>query len=628
MLGIYCRTSREVETEISTISQQEKAGIKFAVQNNFEYDIYKDEGKSGYKISDDDLNPFKNRPCFTNLINDIKNGKIDKIWVWEISRLSRNDYASAFIFNVFEKHKTKLYVKDKEYELVNPEIKLNRVILGAIAEYERHLIVSRTTRGIRKRIDEGKRVHQKLYCYRKDGKDDNGYVKWVPVESEVENYKHILKRFNEGATLRKITFEIYDKHKIDVWGLPSYAHFIGRILRGYQYTGFQLTIEGNEIYKKFRNNEIENLQVLLDKKYWIKSIPYPLELISIEDWVKVCEALQIRGRKLNKVRKERILRASKDIATGIIQCGDCNNRFYYKEQRITNNKGRNWIYTTYFHHQFFNHQVCSQKPKSFYVKYINEIFKVFYFFFMLVFDNKNEQTQESLRSIKLTQLKLKDRIAKVEKEIPSVESNIDRFKRRLKRKIDDDIFDILLRQISESEKELGELNIELSKLKIDYELQTEKFNQVELEMTYYDVKDKINDWFLKLNVEEQRNELIRVIECCKIFKHHLIIDTGKIVFLFDIKQHYVFDMGLLEKLNRDEIYKEYFVGFKGKYKAKLFNDKRIPDIDLNKDKEIRLRVFEYLIQEYEIYYDLTKKTNLVSFVPLRGLFSIELETAD
>ena len=54
MLGIYCRTSRETDIENSTIIQQRTAGIKFAEQHNFEYELYEDEGKSGYKISDDD----------------------------------------------------------------------------------------------------------------------------------------------------------------------------------------------------------------------------------------------------------------------------------------------------------------------------------------------------------------------------------------------------------------------------------------------------------------------------------------------------------------------------------------------------------------------------------------------
>jgi DNA invertase Pin-like site-specific DNA recombinase len=113
MLGIYCRTSKERDFETSTISQQRTAGIKFAEEHKFEYEIYEDEGKSGFKISDDDNDPFNNRPAFINLINDIKNKKIDKVWVWEHSRLSCNQYASAFIFNIFEKFKVKLFENQK-----------------------------------------------------------------------------------------------------------------------------------------------------------------------------------------------------------------------------------------------------------------------------------------------------------------------------------------------------------------------------------------------------------------------------------------------------------------------------------------------------------------------------------
>ena len=625
MLGIYCRTSREVEIENSTISQQRTAGIKFAEKNNFEYELYQDEGKSGFKISDDDLDPFNNRPEFTRLINDIKDGKIDKVWVWEHSRLSRNQYASAFIFKVFVKYKITLYENQKQFDMDDPQIKFTMQILDAVSEYERQLIVARTTRGMRKRIDEGKRSHQKLYCYQKDGKDDKGHTKWIPVESEVENYKHILKRFNEGATLRKLTFEIHDEHKLNVWGLPSYAHFLGRILRGYQYTGYQLTIEGNEIYKKFRKNELDNIQVLLDRKYWIKSVPYPLELISIEDWVSVVEKLQIRGMKLNKVRKDRLLRASKDIATGIIQCNYCGNKFYYKEQRITNNKGRNWIYTTYFHHQFFNHHVCNQKPKSFYIEYINEIFKIFYFYFLLVFDNRNDQIRESLRSIKQTQLKIKERIAKVEKEIPIIEKRIERFKTRLNAPIENNLMDILLRQINENEIKLNELNMEISKLKIDYELQIEKYNKDESELTYYDVVEKVNDWFFKLNVEEQRNELIRLIKTCIVISSYLIIDTGKIVFLFNINDHHKFDMELLNKMNNGEVFKNYFVEMKGSKDARKHDGKLIPNVKLDRDDEIRMRLFQYLIKEYNIVYDISEKTNFIPFVPLTGLFGFDLE---
>jgi DNA invertase Pin-like site-specific DNA recombinase len=619
MLGIYCRTSRETDIQSETISQQRIAGIKFAESNNYEYEIYEDEGKSGFKNSDDEQDPFSNRPSFTKLINDIKDKKIDKVWVWEHSRLSRNQYASAFIFQVFDKYKIILYENQKQLDLNDPQFRFMRQIFDAVSEYERQLIVARTTRGLRKRIDEGKRAHHKLYGYQKDGKDQNGYTKWIPVESEIENYKHILKRFNEGASLRKITFEVYDKNKMENWGLPSYAHFLGRILRGYQYTGYQLTIEGNEIYKKFRNYEIDSLQILKDKKYWIKSIPYPIELISIEDWIKVCEKLQIRGMKQHNTRKERTLRASKDIATGLIQCSDCGNRFYYKEQKITNKKtGRNDIYITYFHHQFFNNKMCSQKPKSFNIEYINEIFKTFFFYFYVVFDNTAELMKQSQRSIKQTQLKLKEEIANIEKSISKIEKQISKFQTALESTDDVEVIKVLAKNISSSEERHNKQRIELSKLKIEYELQNEKFNLSLLEMTYYDVVERVNDWFFKLNIEEQRNELIRTIRSCKIFSHYIIIEAGKVVFFFDILSKWVFDMGLIETLNKDENYKEHFVGGKGKMKVRQFRDETILRMDLNKGDR-RMLVSKYLNEKMKIQYDLSEVEYFVSFVRMKGV---------
>jgi hypothetical protein len=169
------------------------------------------------------------------------------------------------------------------------------------------------------------------------------------------------------------------------------------------------------------------------------------------------------------------------------------------------------------------------------------------------------------------------------------------------------------------------LNTGLSKLKIDYEIQNEKFNQTEREMTYYDVKEKILDWFYTLNIEDQRNELIRTIKACKIINHHLIIDTGKIVFLFDIFKNDVFDMKLLDNLNKDEVYKKHFIEMKGKREARKLNDKLIHNVNLNRDKEIRMRMFQYLIKQYNVVYDISEHTNLISFVPLTGIMSMELE---
>ena len=81
VLAIYARTSTD-KAENSTIEQQVKAGIEFAGKNNMNPKVFQDKGISGYKIEEDEnKNPFENRPAFTQMIEDIKKGTIDAVWV-------------------------------------------------------------------------------------------------------------------------------------------------------------------------------------------------------------------------------------------------------------------------------------------------------------------------------------------------------------------------------------------------------------------------------------------------------------------------------------------------------------------------------------------------------------------
>lgn len=105
MLGIYCRTSRkESISGIETIEQQREAGIKFAQNNLLNYIIYEDSGKSGY-LEKSKEDPFLNRPAFKKMLEDIEAGKINQVWVWELSRLARrNKYYASVIDTLAEKN--------------------------------------------------------------------------------------------------------------------------------------------------------------------------------------------------------------------------------------------------------------------------------------------------------------------------------------------------------------------------------------------------------------------------------------------------------------------------------------------------------------------------------------------
>jgi hypothetical protein len=102
-------------------------------------------------------------------------------------------------------------------------------------------------------------------------------------------------------------------------------------------------------------------------------------------------------------------------------------------------------------------------------------------------------------------------------------------------------------------EKLAELKIEMERLNI-------KYAGTEEENMYYDVKDRIHTFFEKLNVEEQRNELIQTIKKCVVTGTHIIIDSGANIFLFNTENKYKFNTSLLKKLDDDKYFKINFLG--------------------------------------------------------------------
>jgi len=213
--GIYCRTSIEHE---SSIAQQSKEGAAFCNQNLFDYEVYAEDGVSGYKVKTDDSGniDYKDRPELHRLRKDIKSGAIKKVWVYELSRLSRNELLTANLFNLFDKYKVELYEKDKKLDLNDPHYRFYRQIMGAQAELERANIVERTSRGHRDKRNEGKRSNHLFYGYEKAGKNDKGRIIWKPVESQLNVLRYTYKQLQNGLSLKKILYNLYDDRLISL----------------------------------------------------------------------------------------------------------------------------------------------------------------------------------------------------------------------------------------------------------------------------------------------------------------------------------------------------------------------------------------------------------------------------
>jgi DNA invertase Pin-like site-specific DNA recombinase len=620
MLAIYCRTSKE--SNDSTIEQQEQKGVNFALSNKLQFKVYKDEGKSGFKI-DDETNPFSLRPAFTSLVNDIKAGHITRVWVLEHSRLSRNQYASAFIFNVFEKHNVTLYENDKEMSLKDPQYQFMRQILDAVSQYERNLIVNRTTRGLYNAINNGKRAYYKLYGYKRIGRDDTRHTVWEPVQSEIEKIKFAYKTILDGGSLRGLIGHLYpaktrETHPKEMLCLLTKWT---RILSHFEYTGYCLNMEGLDVLHKYHRFEIDSLDALKEPnastKHLVKSIPYPLELVSVEDWIRCAERLHLNKVARNNSLDKSSRRASKDLCTGLIRCGYCNSRYY---SYVVRHNDKQYLY--YKHIISISDNQCSQKPKTFAVFKIDEIYKIFYFYFYLVFDDTRRLIEESMREIKIQQATTKEQITSLEKQLVQSQKQIKKFNTALDNTDDIKVIQVLAGRIAHTEERITKDTEVLASLKVELEVLNDKYSGTELQNVYYSVKDRITTFFEKMNVEQRRSELLRVVKKSVLFGDCLIIEASAKLFIFDVsyRKTYKFDSESYDKLMKDEVYLDNFLNLDTaqKFEATRFNGKTLANWELDKkfnEEEMRTIIGDYFVS-LGISIDLKPISNVVSFLDI------------
>ena len=558
MLGIYARTSRDNPLEVvSTIDQQIKAGIEFANKNGFEYRVYADKGISGYKIADEeDKDPFNNRPEFTKLINDIKQGLVDCVWVWEHSRISRNQYASAYIFNIFQNNKITLYEKDKEFNLSDPTNQMLRQILDAVAQYERQLIVGRTTRGLYNAINSGKRAHAKFFGYKRVGRDKNGNLIWEPVESEIEQLKSWYKQYQEGKSLRSIILnQISKKSEIETQVLLQRATKLGRFLAHAEYTGYNLNMKGLEVLHKFEKCEIGNLEALKNKdEYWVKSIAYPIEIISINEWVSIREKLQLNklARAKNEASKRR---AEKSLATGLIKCSCCGLYYYYYHMRYTKKSGILVNASYYYHKKLMGNKDCSNKPKSLSVNKIDTIYEIFVYFYFLAFDKNKSAIEDSIKARKIEIMKIKESQKAAESEIEKLRRQIQKFNLALDETEDVNTITVLANRISVAETKIKELSETIAKCHIALNTKNDALNKIEKDLSFYTSIDQILNFHNKFNLEEKRSVLLKTIDESVLFGKYLIIKTANTLFIFDTRKTYSIPEAAYDELKENNIIK-------------------------------------------------------------------------
>ena len=292
---LWCRVS----TFQQEFESQKKDLIKMASNDGFAKEnqiIIGKAGASAIKMNDIYLNEVNE---LINTINSDNN--VTTIYLWELSRLARNEKIFYDIKGKLEKRKIQLIVKNPSLQLLNENgtvnngIELAVSLLITLAKQEMEQKKERFKRGKMQKASLGIWTGGNLsYGYKID---ESKHI--VINELEAQYVRYIFQSYINGKSQRQLADEFYKK------GVSITLSLINRILHNERYTGKSFKFKYDELdeHNKLKESNLER--------------SYPL-IISIKDFEK-CQEIA----KNNNVKPK-----AKNIyyADGILICPECGGR--------------------------------------------------------------------------------------------------------------------------------------------------------------------------------------------------------------------------------------------------------------------------------------------------------------
>ena len=139
------------------------------------------------------------RKALIELLASLK--KNDEIYIYSFSRMARSTFLMLFIEKEIDVKGAKLIsVKEEEASGKTAEAKLMRVLLSAVAEYEKELIKARVASSRKVMRKNGRYLGgRRPFGYKVNGKE------LAPVESEQSVIRRMISWKNSGMTTQAIT---------------------------------------------------------------------------------------------------------------------------------------------------------------------------------------------------------------------------------------------------------------------------------------------------------------------------------------------------------------------------------------------------------------------------------------
>lgn len=229
VLHIYTRVSTVVQAdEGMSLDIQRELGIKRANDLGFEHKLWNEGGKSSNHEEID------KRPVLSQLFNEIKQGVVKHLFVYDQSRLSRNDTVSSIFRIECAKQGVTLYNKEGKYNLSDHNDHFMKQILDAVGQFDNAQRAERTRLGKVARVRQGSWL---------GGPPPYGYElknrKLVINEDEAKWVRYVFDQYSQKVPLIDVKFEldrngVQPRRQKGTWTMGS----LQAMLRNTHYIGY------------------------------------------------------------------------------------------------------------------------------------------------------------------------------------------------------------------------------------------------------------------------------------------------------------------------------------------------------------------------------------------------------
>lgn len=238
----YLRVSTESQTEKYGLDLQKNKIIERAEKEGDKIDKwYIDGGYSGSTLD---------RPDIQRLLDDSKNGYIEKVYIYKLDRVSRDTIDTLVIlYRTLPEYNVKIVSATEELSLDTPMDKMKIGIDALMGQYEREIISMRTKAGMLERVKSGLwmgggRIPFGYYYDRNDGI-------LHPKEDEAEKVRTMYRLYNDGYSCQKISDMLGMKGERIVIQILKRKSNIGYIeYKGNTYKGKHKAIVDEETFYK------------------------------------------------------------------------------------------------------------------------------------------------------------------------------------------------------------------------------------------------------------------------------------------------------------------------------------------------------------------------------------------